>query len=1053
LELYEKTQHEKLSEKEKNRLKSLTGRLQELGPIQLELLSNIRAFKDYFYNHLWELMNRFFVNRVRGKFFKHISQKYKKLRKEQKSEQEEEIMQKNVLLKQTIKEVESIEEVENILIEEKLELKIELEEYKDYQQELEDALEEYRKIEVRASVEFEELKEELTESENENEENSKETSEEEYELIKQMYRQQTGRRPIYAGKETKSFIKWLESLTIKLEEKNEKEMETQNEDEFKAIIEKYKYTGSWKIVSEDYAHYSRDTLYRMVRITLGEEEYNKLVKNYSNQKNTFNQTKKVIIPNDILNEIIRIFKSNEFKGWREMSNRYSEYSEKVIWSRVKENLGDDTYHSVIESKSTKITIPEEILNEMIEKFKTIGSWNKISELYSEYKMDTIVSRVKYFIGQTEYESLKQNYSGNKDISLEKIIVPEDTLRDMIEKFKQLHSWVKVSNQYPDYPTNIIRNRVKEYLGGNSYRNLVKNHRKGLPTRSREIFIPIETLRSKIEDYKQKGIWEKVMADKDQYSLSSLIRQIKEMIGIENYQSLIDQYSIKDNSNLVPNKKIVIPLPILNLMIIEYKKLHSWTKVSDIFPDYSTGITSERVKECLGPEEYEKLIQQYSKKIIPSRKISISESFLKEIIKEYDKHQSWTKIAESYTFSRSFISLRVKEYLGEEGYNELIKREVNETQYTKLFYNEEYRVQNAFAQIVQIVDNRIVKPQLDKSFENWEDVFYFLKENPLFKFTDILTGEIIEENCLIDLHHIDGDKSNDALINLVYLLHENHTIISIAQNNWKLLRVFFEELITSNLKSLSKGIIPRSWILGWRSLAIEHGINLPEKSYQRHGLIFRNITGKESKVLQLINFKGRSTNGKIAVIDVEHTGGNPNQGKIVEIGIVDLDINSGEITPIFNSLIREKGFSLKEFSKNYFMNNVNKISPKLVISLGEKFTLEYNKQIIQNILQSYKKVFYWDCTNHTERQWLKIKGFDVSNFHDFQFFVKSYLKTKNIRKFNFQYVWNYFLNEHYINASKYLREPEYYQNHRAYDDAEHEALLLYYLVKEKQFKLK
>ena len=80
LELYKKSQHEKLSEIEKNRLKSLTERLQELDPIQLELLANIRAFKVYFNNHLWELMNRFFANRVLSKFFKHISQKYKELK-------------------------------------------------------------------------------------------------------------------------------------------------------------------------------------------------------------------------------------------------------------------------------------------------------------------------------------------------------------------------------------------------------------------------------------------------------------------------------------------------------------------------------------------------------------------------------------------------------------------------------------------------------------------------------------------------------------------------------------------------------------------------------------------------------------------------------------------------------------------------------------------------------------------------------------------------------------------------------------------------------------
>jgi len=102
LELYKKSQKEKLTEIEKNRLKFLTERLQELGPIQLELVANIRAFKDYFYNHFWELMNRFFVNRVRSKFFKHISQtilKLKELRKEQKNEKIKYLVNKNSIKK------------------------------------------------------------------------------------------------------------------------------------------------------------------------------------------------------------------------------------------------------------------------------------------------------------------------------------------------------------------------------------------------------------------------------------------------------------------------------------------------------------------------------------------------------------------------------------------------------------------------------------------------------------------------------------------------------------------------------------------------------------------------------------------------------------------------------------------------------------------------------------------------------------------------------------------------------------------------------------------
>jgi hypothetical protein len=53
MELYEKGQNEKLSEKEKNRLKSLTGRLQELDPIQLELLTSVFFIKKYITEQYW----------------------------------------------------------------------------------------------------------------------------------------------------------------------------------------------------------------------------------------------------------------------------------------------------------------------------------------------------------------------------------------------------------------------------------------------------------------------------------------------------------------------------------------------------------------------------------------------------------------------------------------------------------------------------------------------------------------------------------------------------------------------------------------------------------------------------------------------------------------------------------------------------------------------------------------------------------------------------------------------------------------------------------------
>ena len=49
---------------------------------------------------------------------------------------------------------------------------------------------------------------------------------------------------------------------------------------------------------------------------------------------------------------------------------------------------------------------------------------------------------------------------------------------------------------------------------------------------------------------------------------------------------------------------------------------------------------------------------------------------------------------------------------------------------------------------------------------------------------------------------------------------------------------------------------------------------------------------------------------ILVVDIETTGFLNQGGKIVEIGIVKLDLDNGNITPAFSSLINEDGFNIK-----------------------------------------------------------------------------------------------------------------------------------------------
>ncbi len=80
--------------------KSLTEKLQKLDPIKLELSASVFFIKNYIMEQYWyDFWNKPLVNRVLSKFFKHISQKYKELRKEQKNEIIKYIINKNRLKK------------------------------------------------------------------------------------------------------------------------------------------------------------------------------------------------------------------------------------------------------------------------------------------------------------------------------------------------------------------------------------------------------------------------------------------------------------------------------------------------------------------------------------------------------------------------------------------------------------------------------------------------------------------------------------------------------------------------------------------------------------------------------------------------------------------------------------------------------------------------------------------------------------------------------------------------------------------------------------------
>ncbi|TES95679.1 MAG: hypothetical protein E3J90_09265 [Promethearchaeota archaeon] len=119
----------------------------------------------------------------------------------------------------------------------------EIEENIDPQQELEEILEQNRKIEQQILLEIE--KEEF---------NSNFLFKKDYETAKELYRKETGKRPIYANRETKGFAEWLEQNNeseenLKREQPEEQKVEQKEEKEWIFFLKNWMKEESEEIIN------------------------------------------------------------------------------------------------------------------------------------------------------------------------------------------------------------------------------------------------------------------------------------------------------------------------------------------------------------------------------------------------------------------------------------------------------------------------------------------------------------------------------------------------------------------------------------------------------------------------------------------------------------------------------------------------------------------------------------------------------------------------------------------------------------------------------------
>ncbi len=181
-------------------------------------------------------------------------------------------------------------------------------------------------------------------------------------------------------------------------------------------------------------------------------------------------------------------------------------------------------------------------------------------------------------------------------------------------------------------------------------------------------------------------------------------------------------------------------------------------------------------------------------------------------------------------------------------------------------------------------------------------------------------------------------------------------------------------------------------------------------------------------------KGKS----IAVVDIETTGFSHQKDCIVEIGVCELDLNSGECSELFNKIIQENRFSDQHRSAWIFQNSDLRYQDVL-----DAQPLEVYKNKLQEILNIYPATAY---NVRFDFDFLIDRGFVIKELPCPMVIATDILKIplpKSPSSYKWpsvQEAWDYFFPDN-----------KYTEKHRAYDDAVHEAQIVFEMYKRNKWK--
>lgn len=181
--------------------------------------------------------------------------------------------------------------------------------------------------------------------------------------------------------------------------------------------------------------------------------------------------------------------------------------------------------------------------------------------------------------------------------------------------------------------------------------------------------------------------------------------------------------------------------------------------------------------------------------------------------------------------------------------------------------------------------------------------------------------------------------------------------------------------------------------------------------------------------------------KILIIDIETTGFSHRSAKIVEIGMVELNLATGEKQIIFDQVCQEQGTTIEEIEKSWIVENSTLTTEEI---LAAKFLHDLSPEI-QEIINKYE---------HGATAFNNVFDFGFLESRGFVFPKKlacpMQLSTNvcQIRSPRGGFKWPKVEEAH----QHFFGDVGYIEKHRGADDAFHEADIVLELFKMGVFKL-